>query len=337
MKAIAQTEGGASSVLKLIEVPKPVPGPRDVLVKNRAVATNPVDYKVRRGFTPSETQQHRIVGWDASGVVEAVGSEVQHYKVGDEVYYAGSILRAGSNAEYTVVDERIVGRKPNNLSWEHAAAIPLTGLTAWEALTEQMKITEPATNATNEHKVLLISGGAGGVGSIAIQLAKKIFKLKVIATASRPETVDFCKKMGADHTVDYKGDVEAQIKAFGFQGVDYILECFSLDTYFDTWLKVLNPFGVICSIVEAKGPLPVGNLMRRRGTLTWELMFTRPIFGIELEKQRHVLNHLADLCESKVIDPRVTVHYDSMHKLKEAHDLQESGKSIGKIAVTVSF
>mmetsp|Transcript_2925 Transcript_2925/g.3921 ORF Transcript_2925/g.3921 Transcript_2925/m.3921 type:complete len:345 (+) Transcript_2925:36-1070(+) len=337
MKAIVQTEYGGSDVLKFMEVPKPTPGPRDILVKNHAVATNPVDAKARDGRKGGSIQGYKIVGFDAAGIVEAIGSEVQHYKVGDHVFYAGSLGRQGAYAEYTIVDERLVGRKPNNLTWEESAAVPLTGITAWEAIQEQLHIARPLGNETNAHKVLLISNGAGGAGSMAIQVAKKVFKLTVIATASRPETVEFCKKLGADYVVDYKGDIEAQLKNLGFQGVDYILECSGLDPYFDTWCKILNPLGSICAIVEPQNPLPIGNLMRKRGTLTFEMMFARPLTGIELDRQRAILHELADLCEAKVIVPRVTVRYDSLLRLKEAADLQESGKSLGKIVLTVAF
>jgi len=335
MKCMGQTQAGDTSVLLLLEVEIPTPGPTDLLVKVKAVAVNPVDFKVRKGATNIE--KVKILGWDASGIVEKIGSDVKFYKPGDEVYFAGNVRKQGCNAEYCIIDERITGRKPRSLSFEEAAAIPLTGLTAWEAFVEQMNIPIPTIIETNKHKSVLITAGAGGVGSIAIQIAKKVLKLTVIATSSRPETTEFCKKMGADYVIDHTKDLHEQLLKLGMSGVDYILECSSIDQNFETHCKLINPLGKICSIVESSKLLPLGNLMSKRVTFVFELMFTRPIFNVEMEKQRETLNILAALIDQKILEPRVVTKFDSMSQLAEAHQLQESGKSIGKIVLTAKF
>jgi len=339
MKAIAQTQLGGPHLLRQIEVPIPtVSEPRDLLVKIKAVAVNPVDFKKGKGS--GKLDNPLILGWDASGIVEDIGKEVKFYKKGDEVMFAGSIKRPGCNAEYCLVDERITGRKPKNISFEEAAAIPLTGLTAWEGMMESMHIPLPHSEEEeqkNKKKSILVIAGAGGVGSIAIQIAKKILKLQVVATASRPETVSFCKEMGADLIVNHKEDLAEEFKKIGLSGVDYILNSISPDESFEKAIKVLNPFGYFCTIVDGNKPLPVSQMMVKRQTYVFELMFTRPIFGIELERQRDILNSLADLVEKKVIVPRVTKHYPNMSFLSEAHKTQESGTVIGKTVLSAVF
>lgn len=340
MKAFGVQEYGAPTVIKLLEIEKPkITNPRDILIKMKAIAVNPVDTKVRKqDGKPDGT--HRILGWDGSGVVEEVGTECKFYKAGDEVMFAGSITKPGSNAEYCVVDERITGRKPKNVSHEDASALPLTALTAWEGMEEQLFIPIPKDDSENpnKNKAILFTAGAGGVGSIGIQLAKKVFKFgKVIATASRPETYDFCKKMGADIVVDHSKEIGPQLKENGVDGIDYVFECVDTAKYFDQHCSYLKPLGGIVSIVESKEPVKVGQLMGKRGRFAYELMFTRSIHGIDLEKQRDILNNVADLVEKGEIDCRATVKFDNMNKLPDAHQLQETGRAIGKIVISANF
>jgi len=328
--------------LHVVEVPKPEPLPHDLLIKIKAVSVNPVDFKKRTNFGQPSNEvlsTPLIVGWDASGVVEKIGSEVQLFKEHDEVYFAGSIVRQGANAEYAIVDERIVGRKPKSFTFEQAAGVPLTALTAWEGLKEQLGI-KPFTD--NTHKTILVVGAAGGVGSITVQLAKKIFNLKVIATASRPETVDFSKSQGADYVINHHGNILEQLKQIGFKGVDYIYDCVNLDSNFDNLAPALNDFGKILGITGAIKPINYGILFPKRGTLTFEHMFLRPRTGIEIEKQHHILNQVADLIDKGVITDRVLKEHKfklgpDATDLRHAHTLQETNSTIGKISLTVDF
>lgn len=211
------------------ETEKPIPGGHELLVKIKAIAVNPVDFKIRQNAAKDTVlEQPKIIGWDAAGVVEAVGENVTLFKVGDEVYYAGDITKSGCNAEFQVIDERIVGKKPKSLNEEAAAAIPLTALTAWEILFDRIRISAEK----DKGKTLLIIGGAGGVGSIAIQLAKKIANLKVIATASRPQTIEWCKQMGADVVVNHKNLLD-EVRNAGFQFVDFIVDFVDSNSYWD--------------------------------------------------------------------------------------------------------
>ncbi len=254
-----------------MEIDRPTATGRDLLVKIEAIAVNPVDTKVRAP-KPQVEPAPRVLGWDAAGTVAAVGPEVTLFKLGDPVYYAGSITRPGTNAEYHLVDERIVGHKPASLDFANAAALPLTAITAWEALFDRLGVSPKGEHAGRS---VLIIGGAGGVGSIGIQLAKVLAGLTVIATASRPESQEWCRRLGADHTVDHRGDLPAQLKALGFAGVDYIL-CFNdTDGHFPAMAELIAPQGKICTIVENARPLPVERLKSKSATFVWEFMFTR--------------------------------------------------------------
>lgn len=336
MKAIGQTIFGGPEVLHSVEVPAPQPGPRDLLVRVHATATNPVDTKVRRGGPAGSPVPNppRILGWDASGVVEAVGGEVQRFRVGDEVYFAGSITRPGSYAELVLVDERISARKPASLSHVDAAAIPLTALTAWEAMVENMGIPE-VDHSSAAPKDLLIVGGAGGVGSIAIQIASKVLGLRVVATASRPETRDWCTRLGADAIIDHGKPFAPQLAALGLDGVDYVFNTAVPEDNFAQVCEVLRPFGHVCGIVGPSAPLDVAPLFRKRGALSFELMFTRPIFGIGLERQGQILARVAELLDQGVL---VTTRTTTMPlaEVQAAHRLLDSGRSIGKTVLTVA-
>jgi NADPH:quinone reductase len=306
------------------EIERPAPGDRDVLVRVEAVALNPVDTKVRKG------RAGKVLGWDASGKIVAVGPGVRGFGVGDEVYYAGDITRPGCNAEYQLVDERIVGRKPRSLDHLHAAALPLTALTAWEALYEQLHAREGAS--------LLVINSAGGVGSLAVQLATKLLRMTVIGTASRPESAAWVRELGAAHTIDHRGDMPAQLRALGREHVDYIFCCHGTDGHFDAMCEMLAPQGHICSIVEPSGPLPIGNLMRKKASFSWELMFTKAIFETpDMESQRAILDRVAGLVDEEII--RCTLNEDggvlTADALATAHRRQAAGEMIGKIAFRI--
>ncbi len=346
MKAIVQTVYGGPEVLHFSDVQRPVPGPRDLLVSVAATAINPVDSKVRRGGqtgTPVPGAP-KILGWDAAGVVEAVGEDASLFAVGDEVFFAGDIGRPGSYAEYVAVDERIVGRKPRSLSFEEAAAIPLTALTAWEAIVENMGIAPvevskedgaPREDGVRKGSVLLIVGGAGGVGSIAIQIAKQVCGLHVVATASRPESRDRCLDLGADKVIDHTQPLTPQMATLGLAGADYIFTTATLDNFTEL-ASVLNPLGHICAIQG--GPtaesVNVGLLMGKRGIFSYELMFTRPATGVEPEKQGQILNRVADLIDDGTL--QTTLHRTlSWRDVQEAHRLIDTEHTMGKMVMTV--
>jgi NADPH2:quinone reductase len=360
----------------------------DLLVAIKAISVNPVDTKVRRGLIPSpspireqnEKNTPRILGWDAAGEVIEAASDCILFKKGDAVYYAGSISRPlGTNCEFHLVDERIVGRKPKSLSFEEAAAMPLTTITAWEALYDRLFMypdpvkgktaatsqpTMPTdspdinNNRRNDHQsYILIIGGAGGVGSIAIQLAKNLGNqssfssssstassssspgINVIATASRTESVEWCKRMGADYVVNHYKDLKSQIKEFiGIDHVDYILCLNDTDGHFESMKQLVAPQGKICSIVETKAPVDLGGVLQQKSaTFVWELMFTRSLFQTpDMISQHHLLNTVADLIDdnkikSTLIDVLSPINAENLRK---AHRKLESGTIIGKIVLS---
>jgi NADPH:quinone reductase len=314
------------------ETPKPVPGERDLVVKISAVSVNPVDFKIRQNSTKDTVlETPKIIGWDAVGIVEAVGEKVSLFKVGDEVFYAGDITKPGSNAEYQVIDERIVGRKPKSLSLEESAVIPLTGLTAWEILFDRIRINPEK----DKGKSILIIGGAGGVGSIAIQLAKKVAGLTVIATASRPETIAWCKEQGADYVVDHRNLI-ASVQEAGFQQVDFILDFVDTNSYWDTMVELIKPQGHIASITGSSDPVALNKLKNKSASFSWELMYTRSMYETDDMQEQHViLNKLADLLDQGMLKStlNVTLTGLTVANFKKAHELLESGKTIGKIAI----
>jgi len=313
------------------ETDVPQPSGRDILVKVKAISVNPVDYKIRQGSAKDVTlDQPKIIGWDAAGTVEAVGEEVSAFKIGDEVYYAGDLKRSGCNAEYQLVDERIVGKKPSSLSYDAAAAMPLTTLTAWEMLFERFAIT-----GKDKGKSILIIGGAGGVGSIATQLAKNVAGLVVISTASRPETADWCRSQGADHVVNHK-DLINEVRNAGFQHVDFIMDCVNLNFYWDAFAELIKPQGKIGSISDPKQPVNLVQLKSKSVSFHWELMFTRSSFQTEdMVSQSNILNSAAELFDQQSLKSTLnnTLQGFNVTNLKEAHQLLESGKAIGKTVI----
>ncbi|PBJ16042.1 zinc-binding alcohol dehydrogenase family protein [Flavobacterium sp. ACN6] len=314
------------------ETAKPIPGARDLLVKIDAISVNPVDFKVRQSSAKDTVlETPKIIGWDAVGIVQAVGEKVTLFEVGDLVYYAGDITKQGSNAEYQIIDERIVGRKPTSLSIQEAAVIPLTALTAWEILFDRIRISAEK----DKGKSILIIGGAGGVGSIAIQLAKKIAGLTVIATASRPETIDWCKKQGADFVVDHK-DLISSVRKAGFEHVDFILDFVDTNAYWDSMVELIKPQGHIASITGSSEPIILNKLKSKSVSFSWELMYTRSMYQTEdMIEQHHILNKVADLLDEGILKTtlNVTLKGFTAENVKKAHELLESGKTIGKIAI----
>ena len=314
------------------ETPKPIPGSHDLLIKIQAVSVNPVDFKIRQNSAKETVLENpKIIGWDAVGIVEAIGDKVSLFKTGDEVFYAGDLNKQGSNAEYQLVDERIVGRKPKSLSIEEAVAIPLTGLTAWEILFDRIRINPEK----DKGKTILIIGGAGGVGSIAIQLAKKIAGLTVIATASRPESIEWCKQQGTDFVVNHKNLIE-EVRNAGFQHVDFILDFVDVNQYWDAFVELIKPQGHIGSISDPVGNVNLRQLKGKSASFHWELMFTRSMFQTEdMIAQHHILNQLADLLDNGTIQStlKTTLNGLTVSNFKKAHELLESGTTIGKIAI----
>ena len=335
MKAVALTRylpiSDPESFLD-VTLPDPRPAGRDILVEVEAVSVNPVDTK-QRAPNPKVEAQPRVLGWDAAGTVTAVGPEVTLFRPGDAVYYAGDISRPGSNSRLALVDERIVARKPGTMDFAQAAAIPLTAITAWEAFFDRMKI-DPA--GAHRGRSLLIIGGAGGVGSIGIQIAKVVAGLKVVATASRPETVAWVKELGADHVVDHSKPLRPQMEALGMEQVDYIANFNDPDRYWDEMGDLVAPQGAVCMIVGPKGPLAQDAVRGKSATVCWELMFTRPRFKTpDMIEQHRLLARVAELIDAGKIRGtlRETLRPINAANLRAAHAKLESGTMIGKLVV----
>jgi len=338
--ACARSYGDAEVALEEVSTSIPTLLPRDILVKIEAVGVNPVDTKVRGGWGEAkpvpDTKQPHILGYDGVGFVAACGTEAALFKVGDRVYFAGDISRNGTNAEYTALDERICGRAPTTLGSE-AAAVPLTLLTAWEGLFERLDI-QPLAPA-NAGKSILVLPGAGGVGSFVVQLAKKLGGLTVIATASRPESRQAALDLGADHTINHREPLRPQLEAClgaGAAGcVDYIYNAFDTSVYFEQYCDIIKPLGKIVTIVETSEHLDMSKLQRKSATFVWELMFTRSLFGVEMERQHAILNNASRLIDGGLLKlPSVKVRPYTLEDLREAHKEQESGKVIGKLVLS---
>ncbi len=328
MKALAHTNACSiddPNALVELDIPMPTPGPRDLLVEVRGVSVNPVDVKVRSLMAPEG--DHRVLGWDAAGVVAAVGAEVRDFAVGDEVFYAGDITRPGSHAEQQLVDERIVGRKPASLGFTEAAALPLTAITAWEILFDcfQLKEEEGAGDA------LLVIGGSGGVGSILIQLAKKLTGLTVIATASREETQAWSRKMGADHLVNHRKPLNEELEALGLSP-KYVAALTATEQHWDAIVDLIKPRGHIAMIDDPKD-IDLPAIKPKALSVSWEFMFTRSMFQTDdMAAQRALLNRVADMVDAGEIVTTANHHGGvlSVETLTAAHRLQETGAAIGK-------
>lgn len=313
------------------EIPKPAP--RELLVEVRAISVNPVDAKIRSGGGPGRPDgQLQILGWDAAGVVTAFGSRVKLFKPGDEVYYAGAVDRPGSYAQFQCVDERIVGRKPGSIGFAEAAALPLTTITAWESLFDRMKIRRDPSSAGS----LLIIGGAGGVGSIATQLARRLTGLTVIATASRPETQAWCREMGAHHVIDHRQPLAAQVKTIVPGGVNYVLALTKAEDHFDEIIAAMAPQSALALIENVARPVDINKLKPKCISLHWEFMFARARFETDdMGEQGRLLTEVARLVDAGQI--RTTLRQNlgaiSAANLKRAHALIESRATIGKIVL----
>jgi zinc-binding alcohol dehydrogenase family protein len=299
-----------------------------VLVANRAISVNPVDTKVRTNAPVSEP---RVLGWDAVGTVVEVGADVSLFKVGDEVWYAGSIARAGSNAEFTAVDERIVGRKPAALDDAQAAALPLTSITAWELLFDRLGVPENG----GDGQTLLIMGAAGGVGSILTQLARKLTRLTVVGTASRAETRAWATDLGAHHVIDHTQPLGPQLEALGFTGVTHVASLTHTDAHYEQLIDVLAPQGKL-ALIDDPASLDATKLKRKSLSLHWELMFTRSLFETaDMERQHMLLNRVADLIDEGVLRTTLGEHFGNINaaNLRRAHARIESNRTRGKIVL----
>ncbi len=316
-------------VARDVDLPLPEPGARDVRVEIEAIGLNPVDAKVR----PGPDGDPSVLGYDAAGIVSAVGVETEILKAGDKVYYAGSITRPGTNSQFHLVDERIAAVRPNTLDAAASAALPLTSLTAWESLFDRLMI-DP--EGSDKGKSLLVIGGAGGVGSMGIQLAK-LAGLTVIATASREESEKWCLDLGADHVVNHREDLAPQLKELGFETVDYIANYNNTEAYWETMGEIIAPQGHIVLIVEQKGNLDIGGPFKAKSvSISWELMFTRSLFQTtDMIKQHEILNQIAVLIDDGKIKTTANGSMSPINaaNIVKAHSLIESGRSIGKLVI----
>lgn len=335
MRAVAyQVPQPIEAEMSLVDVdlPRPEPTGRDILVEVKAISVNPVDTKIRRGAKP-EAGQWKVLGWDAAGIVSAVGPEATIFKPGDAVFYAGAINRQGTNAEFHLVDERIVGSKPKSLDFSAAAALPLTSITAWEMLFDRLDVNRPVPGAAN---AIVIIGGAGGVGSIAIQIVRALTNLTVIATASRPETVEWVKSLGAHHVIDHRRPLAEQIEALAIGQPGFVFSTTNTDDHVGEIVELLAPQGRFGLIDDPK-QLDALPLKRKSLSLHWELMFTRSLFATaDIEKQHALLNSVSELVDTGKIRSTLNDDFGTINaeNLKRAHALIESGRAKGKIVLS---
>jgi NADPH:quinone reductase len=314
-----------------IELPRPVPKGCDLLVKVQAVSVNPVDTKMRMRAEPP-AGEWRVLGWDAVGVVEAAGPDAKLFKAGDQVFYAGTLNRQGTNAQFHLVDERIVGPKPRTLSIAEAAALPLTAITAWEMLFDRLDVKKPVPGAAN---AVLVIGGAGGVGSIAIQLARALTDLTVIATASRPETVTWVKGLGAHHVVDHGKPLATEIAKLGIGSPAFVFSTTQTDKHFDQIVEAIAPQGRF-GLIDDPDLIDVRKIKRKSASLHWEFMFTRSMFETaDVAEQNKLLTAVARLVDAGKIKTTLGETYGAINaaNLRRAHALIESGKARGKIVL----
>lgn len=315
-----------------LDLPTPELRPRDLLVRIQAISVNPADVKLRANAKPP-ADTPRILGYDAVGIVEAAGPEARLFKPGDAVFYAGTIDRPGTNAELHAVDERIVGPKPQSLTPAQAAALPLTSLTAWELLFDRLRV--PYGQKLSGDAILIVNG-AGGVGSILTQIARRLTGLTVIATASRPETVAWCRDMGAHHVIDHRQPLDEGLKAIGIPQVRYVAGLTATDLHQKAIIEALAPQGALAMIDDPK-IFDIAPFKRKSLSVHWELMFTRPLYGTaDMAEQHRILGEIAALVDSGVL--RTTLREDygpiTAANLRRAHAAVESGRSIGKTVLS---
>ena len=334
MKAIAYYQSlpiDHAEALLDIELPAPQPGPRDLLVRVMAISVNPVDTKIRRNVSPGAGEA-KVLGWDVAGEVLEVGAEVRQFRPGDKVFYAGAIDRAGANSELHVVDERIVGRMPGSLDFARAAALPLTAITAWELLFERLGVRE---GKGDERQSLLVIGAAGGVGSILVQLARQLTGLTVIGTASRAETQQWVRELGAHHVIDHSQPLLPQLRALGHDQVSMVASLTHTDLHLDQLVEALAPQGKL-ALIDDPAQLDVVKLKRKSLSLHWEFMYTRSLFQTEdMVEQHRLLNRVSQLIDDGVLKTTLAEHFGSIDAahLRRAHTLLESGKARGKIVL----
>ncbi len=332
MKAVAYRQSlpiDAAESLIDVTLPEPSPGPRDLKVRVHAVSVNPVDTKVRVRAAPP-AGEHKVLGWDAAGIVEAVGPQVTLFKPGDRVWYAGDITRAGSNAELQCVDERIVGRMPASLSFAQAAALPLTAITAWEVLFDRLEVNDKTQGA------LLIVGAAGGVGSIMTQLARQLTGLTVIGTASRAETQAWVRELGAHHVIDHTLPLTAELQRIGLPSVSHVASLTQTHLHYAEIVKALAPQGRLSLIDDPAVPLDVMLLKGKSLSLRWESMFTRSMFQTpDMQAQHDLLTRVSQLVDEGRIRSTLGEHFGAINaaNLKRAHAFIESGVARGKVVL----
>jgi zinc-binding alcohol dehydrogenase family protein len=335
MKAVGyqspQALDGPNSLID-ITLPEPVAIDRDLLVEVKAISVNPVDTKVRQSTMPPAGQTYKVLGWDASGIVKAVGPTVTRFQPGDRVWYAGSIARPGTNSELHLVDERIAGHMPASLNFAQAAALPLTAITAWEMLFDRLEILPGKSPGS---KTLLIIGASGGVGSIMTQLATRLTSLRVIGTASRPETREWVASLGAHNVIDHSQPITAELKRIGVHHVDYIVSLTHTDAHFEQIVEAIAPQGKF-GLIDDPQSLDITKLKRKSVSVHWELMFTRSLFGTaDMIGQHLLLNEIAAMVDAGLIRTTLAEHFGAINaaNLKRAHALIESGKARGKVVL----
>ena len=334
MKAVAYQTAGSidqDGALQDITLDKPNAQGRDLLVKIDAVSVNPVDTKVRSKMPPENTEW-RVLGFDASGTVEACGPDVEHFMPGDTVYYAGTINRPGTNSEYHLVDERIVGNKPKSLNHAEAAALPLTAITAWEMLFDRLDVNKPTPQGGH---IILVIGGAGGVGSITIQLLRALTDLTIIATASRPETKEWVKQSGAHYVIDHSQPLAAQIEELGIGEPGFVFSTTQTDAHLVEIAALIAPQGRFGLIDDPKN-LDIMPFKQKAVSVHWEFMFNRPLFNTpDISEQGRLLNKLAELVDDGLIQSTATLVAGTINaiNLTKAHRIIEGGKARGKIVL----
>lgn len=320
-----------SEIFKEIDSPKPIPGPRDLLVSVEAVSVNPVDTKIRAGAV-AVSEEVITLGWDVAGVIEEVGSEVTLFEPGQAIFYAGTFTRTGGNAEFHLVDERLVGVKPKSLSFAQAAALPLTGLTAWELLFDRFGV---AADKTINSGTLLIIGGAGGVGSMLIQLARKLTGMTVIATASRSENRDWCLKLGAHLVIDHSKPLIEEVAALHSGPITHIASLTHTAKHFAALAEIIEPQGKI-AIIDDHDYLDAVPLKGKSVSLHWEMVFTRPLYQTkDMIAQHHILNEISSLVDAGILQSTLTqeLHPINCENLLMAHKIVEQGNRLGKITL----
>ena len=315
--------------LQDITLDTPTATGHDLLVEVQAISVNPADYKIRQGV-PAEEGSWKVIGWDATGIVKAVGENVTLFKPGDKVWYAGDISRSGSYAEMQLVDERIVGKMPQSLSFADAAALPLTSITAWELLFDRLNVVR-----TDPNKRILVIGAAGGVGSIMVQLIKQLTDLELIATASRPETIDWLKDLGADHIINHRNPLSDEFEKHGLAEVDYVVSLNNTEQHIGEIVKVIKPQGQF-ALIDDPASLDIVPFKTKCVSIHWELMFTRSLFQTEdMQEQHELLNEVSAMIDNGDIKTTVGDHFGKINaaNLRKAHEFLETGKAKGKIVL----